>query len=253
MKRAGIVGVVLLLSLSVVGCSCYPGYYNGYGRLGMPYGCGSVVHNGVVDYVDGNTGTCETDCGAGYANYGNCAAPYRPCGLSNCATCLGNLVNGVFVLGEGAFCLAAAPFVMVGNLLCGGYGGYEIYPHNACSNEVYYGDNCYQPHDICNPCSDVDACGCTNGVANSGCSQCSGGYTEGIRVDGDTSKANSNYKPLTQSVRIPAYNAQANRIRPISQTAYRQPTQTQYTTPAQRMTPPRPQVYVAEDQINSAQ
>jgi hypothetical protein len=252
MKRAGIVGVVLLLSLSVAGCACYPGYYSGYGRLGMPYGCGSVVNNGVVDYVDGNAGTCETaDCGTGYANYG--CTSYRPCGLSNCANCLGNLVNGIFVLGEGAFCLAAAPFVMVGNLLCGGYGGYEMYPNCGCSNEVYYGDNSYQPHDLCDPCGNVDVCGCTNGVASSGCSRCSSGYTEGIQVDGNTSKTNSSYKPLTQPVRIPAYNAQTNRTRPISQTMYRQPAQTQRVAPAQRMTPPRPQVYVAEDQMDSVQ
>jgi hypothetical protein len=251
MKRAGIVSVVLLLCLSVAGCACYSGYYNSYGRLGVPYGYGSVKHNSVVDYVDGNTGTCETDCGTGYANY-DCTS-YRPCGLSNCANCLGNLVNGIFVLGEGAFCLAVTPFVMVGNLLCGGYGGYEIFPHNSCSNEVYYGDNCYQSHDLCDPCGNVDACGCVDGVASSGCSRCSSGYTEGIRVDGDTSKPNSSYKPLTQPVRIPAYNAQTNRTRPISQTMYRQPAQTQRMTPVQRMTPPRPQVYVAEDQMDFVQ
>jgi hypothetical protein len=59
---------------------------------------------------------------------------------------------------------------------------------------------------------------------------------------------------LTQPVRIPAYNAQTNnRTRPISQTMYRQPTQTQRVAPPQRMTPPRPQVYIAEDQMNSVQ
>ncbi|MDR1271373.1 MAG: hypothetical protein LBK82_17840, partial [Planctomycetaceae bacterium] len=205
MKRAGIVGVVLLLSLSVAGCSCYTG---GYGRSGVPYGYGSVIQqNGVVDYVDGNSATCDTDCGTGYANYG--CTSYRPCGLSNCAACLGNLVNGVFVLGEGAFCLAAAPFALVGNLLCGGYGGYEMFPNYGCGNEVYYGDNCYQPHDFCNPCAGVDPCGCGGGAASSGCSRCSGGYTEGIQIEGDVLKSNSGYKPLTQPVqpvRITAYN-----------------------------------------------
>jgi hypothetical protein len=251
MKRAGIFGVVLLLSLSVAGCACYTGNYGGYGRSGVPNGCGSIVHNGVVDYVDGNSEACNTDCGTGYVNYG-CTA-YRPCGLSNCAACLGNLVNGVFALGEGAFCLAAAPFVLVGNLLGGGYGGYEMFPNYGCSNEVYYGDNCYQPQDFCNPCSGVDSCGCGSGTASNGCSRCSGGYTEGIQVEGEVSKANSGYRPLTQSVRIPAYNVQTNQHRSISQTMFRQPVQTQRVVPPQRMTPPRPQVYVAEDQANPVQ
>ncbi|MDR0337250.1 MAG: hypothetical protein LBI18_09190 [Planctomycetaceae bacterium] len=251
MKRTRIVGVILLLSLFVAGCTCYNGYYGGYGRSGVPYGCGSVIHNGVVDYVDGNSAPCDTDCATGYTNYG--CTSYRPCGLSNCANCLGNLVNGVFVLGEGAFCLAAAPFALVGNLLCGGYGGYEIFPYNSCSNEVYYGDNCYQPHDFCNPCDNVDSCGCGSGAASSGCSRCSGGYTEGIRVETETSKPNTGYKSLTQPVRIPAYNVQTNRTRPISQTMFRQPTQPQHLTPPQRMIPPRPQVYVAEEQTNPVQ
>ncbi|MDR1963787.1 MAG: hypothetical protein LBQ50_08405, partial [Planctomycetaceae bacterium] len=64
MKRAGIVVVLLLLSLSVAGCACYPGYNNGCGSSALPYGCGSLIHNGTVDYVDGSPGACNADCGS---------------------------------------------------------------------------------------------------------------------------------------------------------------------------------------------
>ncbi|MDR3199640.1 MAG: hypothetical protein LBU34_17370 [Planctomycetaceae bacterium] len=245
MKHVKIIGVFLLLSVFIAGCACHSGYYGTYKPFFAPYG--SVPQNGFVDYVDGIP--TANDCSTGYVNPCN---PYRPCGLTNCANCIGNIVNGVFALGEGAFCLAASPFILVGNLLCGGYGGYEMFPNSGCSNELYYGDNCYQTQDLCDPCAGVDPNAC-NYSATAGCSNCNNNYSEGIQFQNDNSKPVSSYRPITQQSYTVPYVSQTNRTRPISQTMFRQATPSQRMAPPQRMTPPKPQVYVPEYQENSAQ
>lgn len=169
MKRIGLIGVVLLscFSLSTTGCLC--------GRLARPcgpvLGCAAPAGVGVVDYVDGQSGSCGTDCGYGAVPSVGCGPAY-PCYPYANGSCLTAIGNGVINVGEGVICLAASPFILVGKIVTGGCGAYELYPNCGCSSEVYYGDNCYQAHDFCDPCK---AAGTTTG-----CSQCSGGYSEGI-------------------------------------------------------------------------
>ncbi|MDR0871484.1 MAG: hypothetical protein LBN39_11905 [Planctomycetaceae bacterium] len=203
MKRTGLIGVVLLLclSLSTTGCLC--------GRYARPcgpiLGCASPVGAGVVDYVDGQPGACEADCGtncAPAAGYGTYPRYYG----GNPFGCLNTIGNGIANVGEGAVCLAASPFIFVGKIITGGCYGYEWYPNCGCSGEVYYGDNCYQQHDFCNPCA---------GAATTGCSRCSGGYSEGIQPA------------------VPAVNPQPSKV---SQTSFRQ------MQPQRLVAPPRPAV-----------
>lgn len=170
MKRAIFLGIALLTIIPLVGCACYgPGF--GYKGCSVPYGCGPV------DYVDGGPCAGEANCGGGYA--GDCGYP-SSCGTSYgaspCTDCLRCIGQSIRVVGEGALAIAAAPFVIVGHVICAGCNGYESYPNCGCSNEVYYGDNCTQMHDYCDPCG----CGGTR-TATSGCSNCSGGYVEGVQ------------------------------------------------------------------------
>ncbi len=243
---AGVFGTVVLLLFSASGCVCQPGY-------GL---CGSVMHQGVVDYVDGPTGAdCGANCGPGVGGYvgGTCV----PHGMNNCASCLGAIGNGVRVIGEGAFSLAASPFIVLGSLISGGPCGYETFPNCGCSNEIYYGDNCYQSHDFCDPCA--DSCGDSYGspmAARSGCATCSGGYTEGVQFDGASSKPVEPTKIVPQGS-IPGTPAsrvhpgqtqpikQSQGFRPVLQTGFRQPIRTTTLRP----TPPRPLTIQNKNQI----
>jgi len=202
MNKILLLGGLLLSILGTVGCACYspgygPGY--GYGNCGnpcsgaiAPYSCGPSSCGGQgVDYVDGGPAAGNADCGGNYSP-GYCGSP-NGCngyyGSGDCGRCVG---NGLRVIGEGAVGLVAAPFVFVGSLLnCGGYGNYS---GCGCSNEVYYGDNCYQPHDFCDPCggnanggnvcssAGPDRVGHAYPPTAPGCSQCSGGYSEGVQT-----------------------------------------------------------------------
>lgn len=212
MKRTGLIGVVLLLclSLSTTGCLC-----GGFARpCGPMFGCAAPAAVGVVDYVDGaNGGDCGTCAPAPVVGYG-----YPACGYPS-GTCLATIGSGIISVGEGAVCLAASPFILVGKLICGGACGYERYPTCGCSSESYYGDNCYQAHDFSDPC-------CGNGYAtgSTGCARCSGGFTEGIQ-------------PENAPVVNPVAKPQPTRI---SQTSYRA---MPHQMPPQRLAaPPRPMI-----------
>lgn len=171
MKRVLLLALVLLSSVSIVGCACYT---PGSARPCSTGMCGTV---GVVDYVDGGPGACEADCGAtcggGCVGYGN----YRQSPGTDCLQCVGESIR---VVGEGVLGIAAAPFIVAKHMICSGCNGYESYPNCGCSNEVYYGDDCYQMHDFCDPC----ACGGTV-KGNSGCATCNGGYSEGVQASPD--------------------------------------------------------------------
>lgn len=257
MKQTGIFGVLLLLFLPAMGCVCQPGYYGGNcanpcqpNACGVPWGCGSIIHQGVVDYVNGPPGGGEAECGCG----GSCATPCGSvCGscTSNCGSCLGTLGNGILVLGEGAFSLAASPFILAGHVIRGGPCGYETYANCGCSNEVYYGDNCYQQHDFCDPCAgSCDPCGCGTSVATTGCSRCANGYREGVQYENSPPKqhAQPNAQPMAQprgpqkmsrpvQSPTPVRNARA-----VTQTSYQHQQQRQHpVSNAQRIAPPQPQ------------
>lgn len=201
MNRILMLGSLLLTVLGTVGCACYgPGY--GYGNCAnpcgnviAPYSCGPSSCGGVgVDYVDGGPGGGNADCGG--SNYQGSCGPQYGCGTQNgCGQSLGYgagscVGSGLRTIGEGAVGLVAAPFILVGGLLNTGSGG--TFAGCGCSNEVYYGDNCYQPHDFCDPCGG-NGCGSGCGSAGPdrvghaypptapGCSRCNGGYSEGIQ------------------------------------------------------------------------
>ena len=192
MNKTLLFGGLLLSLLGTIGCACYgPGY--GYGNFGgqcggviAPYSCGpSSCGDQGVDYVDGGPGAGNADCGGNYVQ-GCYGQRYGHYGNGSCANCIG---NGLRIVGEGAVGLVAAPFILVGSLFnCGAYGNYY---GCGCSNEVYYGDNCSQPHDFCDPCGGN---GCDSGWVSPnrvgqlayppttpGCTHCNGGYSEGIQ------------------------------------------------------------------------
>lgn len=195
MKRVLFLALVLLSAVSMVGCCSSPGY----ARRCPTYGACGTVGVGVVDYVDGGPGACEADCGTTCgANYGTtcgagCSGVYSGgavgcggCRQSSCTDCLQCVGDGIRVVGESALGLVAAPFIVARHMICSGCNGYESYPNCGCSNEVYYGDDCYQMHDFCDPC----ACGGGTVKGHSGCATCNGGYSEGIQASPDvTGKA----------------------------------------------------------------
>ncbi len=242
-----VLGIVVLLLLSAPGCVCWPGYCGpgysgpGYGGGACPpgmLGCGSLLNpGGVVDYVDGTPGAdCGTNCAPNTGIFGG--SPCVAHGVPHCTSCLGRVVNGVYALGEGALTLAASPFILLGSLISGGPCGYETYPNCGCSNEIYYGDNCYQPHDFNDPCT---GCG-GQPAANSGCANCGGGYAEGIPYNGNVKLTKSDSgsgvsETPSPTVRpTPISPPVQTGFRPVQQTSFRQPTR----MPTQRVTPPRP-------------
>lgn len=174
MKRFILLGILLFSALLMTGCACYPGF-------GMGGCCTTPYTYGPVDYVDGSPGSGEANCGTcyngGYSGMGSGMYSCSPC--VDLLRCVGHSVR---VLGEGALTIVAAPFVIVGHVICSTCTGYESYPNCGCSNEVYYGDNCLQQHDLCDPC-----CGGSGNYgsnpATSGCSKCNGGYSEGIQAE----------------------------------------------------------------------
>lgn len=230
MKRFLLLGFVLFTAISLSGCACYgPGFGYGYGGA-----CGSGYTDCPgVDYVDGGAGASEADCGAG------CSSGYTVgCGgsvgglnsCSPCVSCLSCVGDGIRVLGEGALGLVMAPFVLVGNILCNACHGYESYPNCGCSNEVYYGDNCYQPHDFCDPC----ACGAVAGNGHRGCAQCSGGYTEGVQA-ADTAQNRS----VAPNQGTPVYRNARQSAQASQNPLFRQPARVQggWNQSTQRMVP----------------
>lgn len=203
MKRILFFGVVILTAVSTIGCACYS---PGFGRS-----CGLSRACGPVDYVDGGPGACEANCGGSYAT--GCGSSHTSCGSSlgvtPCADCLVCIGNGIRVVGEGALAIAASPFIIARHVICAGCNGYGSYPNCGCSNEVYYGDNCYQAHDICDPCG-CSPSPCTTTTGTSGCSHCNNnGYSEEIQPDShsvpvDESKVSRRPSPI----RPVSYSAQ---------------------------------------------
>lgn len=250
MKRVGIFTIVGLLVMSTLGCAC------GYRTCGSNYGCNGFVANRVVDYVDGPIGGGIAECGDGcYTDCGPCDATSvcsSPCGIAscgsaNCHSCAPYLENSLRTIGRGALTVVAAPFIVVGQIFNGGNGcGYETYPNCGCSNEIYYGDNCLQCHDFCDPCGNVSACGCGGSAANSGCSRCSGGYVEGIHFEGETEIETINdganyYRNVPQNKVVMRNGRQVTLRQPV------QVTQNSANQTKRLTVPPRP-VVVAENQ-----
>lgn len=231
MKRAAFFSVIVLTVLSMTGCACYgPGY--GY-KGSCASSCSPCGSNQMgIDYVDGFPGACEADCGSapscgpasGYAQPGCGGSSYNGYNTAgSCSSCLKGVGEGLKVLGEGALAVVSAPFVLAGHVLCGNscgnggaYGGGSTYPNCGCSNEVYYGDNCYQPHDFCDPCG---CGGPTNGSTN--CPNCAGGFTEGIQPmeEGDLTTVPA---PLSNQV-TRQQPVPDQRYRPVSNGRMQQP------------------------------
>ncbi|MDR1479926.1 MAG: hypothetical protein LBJ00_13410 [Planctomycetaceae bacterium] len=189
MKRMFFILVALTTLVSTIGCACYsPGFRN---PCISPFGLCANGLGGTIDYVDGGidrTGACGDSCGA--VVYENTCDPCAPpvyqnhvacggvgCVSGNpCANCLVQLADGVRLVGEAALSAAATPFLVVGNILCSAGRGYETFPGNCCSNEIYLGDNCYQSHDFVDPCSPC-------GSSNNNCPNCSGTIQDGIHFE----------------------------------------------------------------------
>jgi len=162
MKRIKITAICisLLTTLSTVGCVCTPGYYSGMPRTS--YGHGNVVFDNSCNSCD----PCspEIECSVVEFDCNPCAP--RP-KIVNCRTSLANISNGTLLVGRGMLDIAAAPFVVIGNVLSSGCQ-YEVIAH--CPDVRYGGPVC-QP---LKPCSSV---------STSGCDSCDNGYSEGIQFD----------------------------------------------------------------------
>ncbi|MDR2439665.1 MAG: hypothetical protein LBE12_09905 [Planctomycetaceae bacterium] len=220
MKFLNIAAVLLLSSVFVTGCTCYSGYYyHAKKNLNQPYQQ-QIITDCQEDY------SCQNPA-ASYNPYYN----YQTYPLNNCSNCIANLLNSVFVLGEGAFCLAASPFIIAGNIISNACGNYESFQSPCCSNEVYYGDNCYQ-QDICNPCSRSDY---YSSSQLNNCSNCNNPNYETNSQQINNSPI-SNYKNSNQFTTTKSYRSPL-----FSQMNYQQIIP-QRVAPPQRMTPPRPQV-----------
>ncbi len=238
MNKKLILGALLFAVVGTFGCACYnPCNTGGYcGSVIAPYSCGPSSCGGRgIDYVDGGPNAGYADCGGG-----GCGVRFPSYGYG----CGRHVVNGIRVIGEGAVGLVAAPFVLVGSLIKDGC--YASYPNCGCSNEIYYGDNCYQPHDFCDPCGNgCNPCGGSAGMETvghpypptpPGCSRCAGGYTEGLQpgeIEGDAPIAQ---KPSTSANRQPVRYTQRN-SGPYAQRPTVQ-NQQQYTQ--RPVTPPQP-------------
>lgn len=260
MKQVAILGMVLLLAAYSAGCACLsPGCGMNGGRVYegsccetiAPYSCGPSSCGGMgVDYVDGGPGAGLANCGSYNACGMNMGCYGGGCGMG-CLSAVGNVVH---VVGDGVLTIAASPFVLVGHLFanCGSRGGYGgcggLSNGCGCSNEVYYGDNCYQPHDFCDPCMG-ESCGCGTGCSVSGysvggsymggysggtttptgCTRCAGGFSEGIQFGATNQPVQMNKtvptKPVSNTSFTTNRNTNANQYatRHVSPTGNRVP------------------------------
>lgn len=189
MKRISFILVALVTIVSTLGCACYnPGFRN---PCMSPFGICANGMGGTVDYVDGGierTVACGDSCGT--VVYEATCDPCAPsvyqghvaCGGIGCmngrpcSNCLVQLADGVRLVGEAALSAAATPFLVVGNILCSAGRGSESFSGYGCSNEIYFGDNCYQTHDFVDPCS-------TCGSSTNNCPNCSGTIQDGIQFE----------------------------------------------------------------------
>ena len=199
MKRIKITAICisLLATLSTVGCMCTPGYHPGY-SFGPPvsYDYGGYGYNssGCSTYGPSNctfdascgpcgTASCDpcgyTPCapeiayGSGYGIFEYGGYPCAPCPPRlNCRSALYNIGNGTLLVGRGVLDVAAAPFVLVGNLLSSGCQ-YEVIKH--CPEVSFCGPG-FQTFD---PCGYVGTSGCS-----SGCDSCGNGhYNDNGNID----------------------------------------------------------------------
>ncbi|MGL4595265.1 MAG: hypothetical protein ACRCUY_11085, partial [Thermoguttaceae bacterium] len=152
---------------------------------------------------------------------------------------LNNFGTGVRVLGEGVLSLAATPFILTGKILTCGGRGYETYSNCGCSNEVYYGDNCYQPHDFANPCNSMQSCSpspcdiscepcgsykMTSSYlapinSHSGCANCSQGQHGFSTPDQSTTPSTPSYETPVPFQTVPAGTPQSESL-PIPENSF---------------------------------
>ena len=201
--RLSVICMSLLATLSMVGCTCTPGYYSGMPQyayhpndmVGCDTGCDPC-------------GPAETSCGV--IEYGgNFCAPPR---TANCRTSFSHIGNGLCLVGRGVLDVAAAPFVAIGGILSSGCR-YEVITH--CDTPFY--GRCYPVQEIAEPCSP-----CSSGCST-GCDNCAGGYTEGIQYN-----TNVLSRPTTFQ---PAFSPRRNSV---IQASYQEP-----NAPAVRFVQPR--------------
>ncbi|MDR0327966.1 MAG: hypothetical protein LBI05_06705 [Planctomycetaceae bacterium] len=190
MKRFKIIAICtsFLAAVSLVGCVCPPtGYYSGMRSCYVP--------NRIYDNACGPVG-CDSGCDP-CGQVEACGA-VEPCGPTiiapqpyiprplDCRNTFSNLRNGMILTGRGILDVAAAPFVVVGNMLSSGCR-YEVLTF--CDNAPYCSP-CYQTVEPCAP------------SCSSGCDSCSGGYNEGIQYNGNTSAHNLSTTILTPPLRM---------------------------------------------------
>ena len=213
MKRIKITAICisLLASLSVVGCVCPPaqyfGMHHGYAPNHIPYDGGCDPRGAV-----GSCGVVE-DCGV--VEYGGdfCAPRYNS--VVDCRTTFSNLSNGILLTGRGVLDVAAAPFVIVGNMLSSGCR-YELIKY---CDTGFYGQTFFQSAE---PCGSVSTSGCA-----SGCESCAGGFTEGVRYNVNTPHQTTTVLPTP-----------LRRSNSVIQAAYQEP-----TAPAVRFVQPKHTVF----------
>ena len=157
--------ICLLATLSVIGCVCpSTGYYSGM-RTGCAPNC--VAYDNACDPAGCDPcGPVET-CNPCEPQSCQVFAPktYAP-KVVDYRHSFSNLGNGVLLFGRGVLDIAAAPFVIAGNMLSSGCR-YEVLTF--CDSPATYGGTYYQTVD---PCSST---------CSSGCEPCSNGFTEGIQ------------------------------------------------------------------------
>jgi hypothetical protein len=213
MKRFKIIAICtgLLVAASMVGCVCPPpGYYSG---MHSGYVSNRVIYDNGCD-----SGGCETGCDP--CDPVEACGAVDPCGPQiiaprtyipktvDCRSTFSNLSNGMVLMGRGVLDVAAAPFVVVGNMLSSGCR-YEVLTF--CDN-VSYASPCYRTVEPCAP------------SCSSGCDSCAGGYTEGIQYNGNTSALHRSTSLLTPPpLRMNNSVIQATYVEPTAPVRFVQP------------------------------
>jgi|GEM_PF-2710861 len=208
MKRIKITAICmsLLAILAVTGCVCPPAYLPSMNRgvvsshIPFDSGCDPCGPIGSCDMVD-HCDPCGSVTYGGFVGFGghSCAPQYK---IVDCRTSFSNIGNGTLLIGRGVLDIAAAPFVLIGNMLSSGCR-YELI--KICDTG-FFGQPLYQTVDPC--CS----------VSTSGCDTCAGGFSEGIQYN-----VNS-HQPQTRVLPATALPTPARRSSSVIQASHIEPT-----------------------------
>ena len=232
----------------MVGCIAPYHYHSGFHHSGMShfgYGYGHSFGHGFGHDSFAFDRSCDP-CGPGVACAPEIAcAPSANCAtvlysadicfpqmgtVVDCRTSLGNICNGVLLIGRGVRDIAAKPFVVIGNILS---GGCRFKVLTACPGD-HFGGSFYQSVDMCGP---VSTSGCS-----SGCTTCEGGFIESIPFNGHFNGHNRHngvqFNGNATQSRAPMLPAPPRRSSPVVQASHQEPVVSP-TAPTVRFVKPR--------------